>query len=345
MIKKFLITSTALLLVIIIAMLTWQSAPEIENQAETTGLPMKVARYYWPGMYWVEIADKKGWFKEAGLNVELIDTNPDYYGSLQDVVNGKINSHGFSLFDVMSFNAVGADLVMVINCDNSSGAEAIVAKPAITAITDLKGKTIGVDIESYTEYILDTVLKRNGLIPADVNKIQLAGEQAAEEFSKGRLDAVVTWEPVVSEAVKQQHGRKLFDTSEIPGISPNGQVFRRSFIEQRPGDVQAYVNVWHRTTLFIKENPKEAFAIIAGIYKVTTDEVQDFARLDQILDLRDNITSFSYGAGFESMHGTARYIDNFLIDKGVSKGHLDSTKFIDATFIRSLMHSVQQEAR
>ena len=29
-------------------------------------------------MYWLGIADAKGWFKEAGLNVQLVDTNTDY---------------------------------------------------------------------------------------------------------------------------------------------------------------------------------------------------------------------------------------------------------------------------
>lgn len=344
MFKKLVVAISVLLLLTILGFFCWQLPAKVEEGPKTTGLPMKVARYYWPGMYWIEIAEKKGWFAEAGLNVELVDANPDYYGSLQEMVDGKIDSNGLSLFDVVSFNAVGADLVMVINCDNSSGAEAIVAKAAIATIADLKGKTIGVDIDYYTEYILDVALRRHGLMVSDVNKIQLAGEQAAEKFGKGKLDAIVTWEPVVSEAVAKWHGRKLFDTSEIPGISPNGQAFQRSFIEERPGDVQAYINVWHKTTQFIKENPKEAFAIIAGIYNVTPDEVQAFARLDQLLDLRDNITSFSYGAGFESLHGTARQINNFLIESGVTKKQLDSTEFIDASFIRALMHSLQQEA-
>jgi len=344
MFKKFLITTSMLLVLTIIGMLSWQSAPETENQPHTTGLPMKVARYYWPGMYWIEVADKKGWFKEAGLNVELVDSNPDYYGSLQDTVDGKIDTHDFYLFDLMQFNATGADLLLLINSDNSTGSEAIIARQAIATIADLKGKSIGVDRGSYLEYILDTVLNRHGLMPSDVNKVQLSGEQAAEEFKKGKLDAIVTWEPVVSAAIEQWHGRKLFDTSEIPGISPNGQVFLRSFIEERPGDVQAYVNVWHKTTLFIKESPEEAFAIIAGSNNVTLDEAQEFTHLDQILNLRDNITAFSYGAGFESLHGAARHMNNFLIDKGTIKMPMDSTEFIDPTFIRTLTHALQQEA-
>lgn len=342
MIKKFLIASSFLLPLTIIAIFSWPFAQEIESGPKTTGLPMKVARYYWPGQYWIEIADKKGWFKAAGLNIELIDTNADYYGSLQDTVDGKIDVNNFTLFDLMHFNARGADLVLTINCDNSSGAEAIVASPSIASIADLKGKIIGVDSGSYMEYILDVVLKRHGLMSKDVTKVSTTSEQTAEEFGNGKLDAIITWEPFASKAIELWHGNKLFDTSEVPGISPNGQVFHRSFIEERPGDVQAYVNVWHKTILFIQENPKEAFAIIAEIYNVTQEEVQMFTGLDQTLNLRDNITSFSYGAGFESLHGTARYINNFLIDKGIINKQMDSTEFIAPNFTRTLVHSLQQ---
>ncbi len=314
----------------------WQQYTPKEEGPKTTGLPMRVARYYWPGEYWVEIADKKGWFKEAGLNIQIIDTNPDYYKSLQDMVNGKIDVQGFSLFDVMSFNAGGADLALVINADTSLGSEAVVARQDIENIQDLRGKTIGVDISSYTDYILGVALNRAGLSTDDVTRINVPGEKAADEFIKGTIDAVVTWEPIVTEIIEKANGRKLFDTSEVPGISPNGQTFHRSFIEERPEDVQAYVNVWHKTTQFMKENPKDAFGIIADIYKITPGEAQAFAQVDKILYLRDNLTAFSYGAGFESLHGTARQINNFMINKGMTDKRFDSTEFLDARFIRAL---------
>lgn len=344
MFKKLIFVTGLLLTLIITGLAWWSPALNVEEGPKTTGLPLKVARYYWPGTYWVEIADKKGWFGEAGLNIELIDSNPDYWGSLQDTADGKIDVSNFTLFDLIHFNTGGSDLVLVINSDISTGSEAIVVRPDIATIADLKGKTIGVDTGTYLDYILDIVLARHGLMPGDVTKVKVAGEKAAEEFEKGKLDAIVSWEPVVSEAIEQWHGRKLFDTSEIPGISPGGHTFRRSFIKERPGDVQAYVNVWHKTTQFLKENPSEAFGIIADIYGVTPGEVQAFARLAQILDLRENLTSFSYGAGFESLHGTARQENNFLITQGTTNKQLDSTEFIDATFIRALMHSLQQEA-
>jgi NitT/TauT family transport system substrate-binding protein len=227
MFKKFLSSVSVLLVLTSIGFVYWQYAAEVENGPKTSGLPMKVARYYWPGQYWIEIADQKGWFVEAGLNVELVDTNPDYYGSLQNTVDEKIDVNNFTLFDLMHFNTQGANLIMIINCDNSTGADAIVGKSAIASIADLEGKSIGVDKGSYLEYILDVVLRRHGVRVSDVTKVQVSGEKAAEEFGKGKLDAIVTWEPVVSEAVDNWDGRKLFDAGLCQRLAQDDVIYQR----------------------------------------------------------------------------------------------------------------------
>lgn len=320
----------------IVAALFWLgNVPKVEVPG-TSGMPIKVARYFWPGMYWIEIADRKGWFEAAGLHIVIVDTNPDYYGSLADTIDGKIDINGFSLFDVMNANAGGAELVMLINADISFGSEAIVAGPAVGGIPDLRGRTVGVGVGTYTEYILDVVLERNGIKPAEVHKVNQGGELAAKALADGKLDAVVTWEPFVTEIIKSGRGRKLFDTSEIPGLSPNGQVVRRSFVDERPADLQAYVDVWHRTSLFIKANPEAAFGIISEIYDIPSGQVRAFARMDKILDHRDNLTAFTYAPGFQSLYGSARWINRFLVHHGIIEEPLDSTEFINGRFVRRL---------
>ena len=313
-----------------------QSETNKSKGPEITGLPMTVGTAFWPGMFWLDIARDKGWFEKAGLNVVYYDTNSDYVGSLKDMMAGKIDVNGFSLFDLMSFNITGSDLVMVINADNSAGAEAILSNSEIQNLNDLRNKKVGVSKGGYLEYILDEALARDGIDKSDLKIVDVLPQNASSELQKTNVDAVVTYEPFVSDVLAENVARKLFDTSEIPGISPNGATFHRSFIDERPGDVQAFVNVWHKTTEFIKQNPKEAFSIIAKAYDSTPGDVQAFTQTDKILDLRENIVSYSFGSGFESLHGAARKMNNFLINKGVTDKQLDSTEFIDARFLRSL---------
>jgi len=336
MIRKLIIPIIVLVVIIAVGMSCWQAKSKGRLKPKTTGLPIKVARYYWPGMYWVEIADKKGWFKEAGLSVELIDTNPDYNQSLNDMAAGKMDSNNYYLFDLVRHVVDGADLVAVINADISFGMDAIVVKPGIERVLDLRGKTVGLSKDSNSEYALDIVLERSGLTLDDVVIKDMPGEKTSQAFIKGEVDAISTWEPLVTEAIEKGRGHKLFDSSEIAGIMPAVTVFHKKFIKERPQDVQAYVNVWHKTTQFIKENPKEAFQIIADIYKRPRVEVAGLAQIDKLLDLRDNQTAFSYSTGFESLHGAVYKINDFMLKKGITDKHLDSLEFLDGQFIRAL---------
>ncbi len=317
--------------------LWWWLALGREAQPPALSQPIRAGRYYWPGEYWLDIAQHKGWFKEAGLAVELVDTNDDYYGSLKELAAGRrLDTHGLYLFDLVIFDLEGADLVMVLASDQSSGVEALVARGPIRRIGDLRGKTVAVPRGTFLEYFLSAALAREGLRLDQVRLLDRVTEKLPAELAAGSLDAIVTWEPGVTEAVDKARGRRLLDSSQVPGLSPSGFVFKRDFIARRPQDVEAFARVWRRTTAFIKEKPGEAFAIIASIYGKPVAEVEALARIDLILDLRDNLTAFSYAAGLESLHGAARQINDFLVEQGRTTKRLDTADLLDSRFIRRL---------
>jgi len=220
--------------------------------------------------------------------------------------------------------------------DDLHGVNAIVARQEIVDIQGLRGKTIGLSKGTYLEYLLNVVLQKKGLSLKDVIIKDIVGEKAAENFIKRTVDAIVAREPLVTEAIEKGNGRKLFDDSKVPGISPSGIVFHRSFVEKRADDVQKLVNVWHKTTGFIKQNSRKAFEIVAAIYHVSPEEVGGLAKLDRILDLRDNLSAFTYAAGFESLHGSAKRINRFMIRNKTTQGRLDTADFLDSRFIRRL---------
>ncbi len=318
------------------AFLWWYPLQISPETPEPTGRVIRIARNYWPGQFWKEIAAEKGWFEEAGLKVELVDTNPDYYGSLEAMARGGMESNAFPLFDYVHYCLRGFDLVAVLNTDVSFGIDGIVAREGIETPRDLVGKRVGVVRNTVGEYLLDVVLLEHNIDPEEVIKVGVLSEDAANALLNGGVDAVVTWEPYLSEAVEKTGGRILFDSTEIQGINQSVEVFHRDLVEERPQDVQAYVDVWRRTVEFMRENPGEAFAIIAGIYGSTPGEVEEYARVDRILGPEDNRTSFSYASGFESVHGAGRKVNNFMIRKGMTVLRLDTSEYFDDRFIRGL---------
>ena len=136
-------------------------------------------------MYWLGIADAKGWFKEAGLDVQLVDTSTDYLASIKDLVKGRFDVNDLVLFDLLDSVARGADLVGVINVDYSSGADKLIARPGIEQLADLKGKRIALPQKSYLSYILEVAIARAGLKANDVQIVDIPAEKAPEALING----------------------------------------------------------------------------------------------------------------------------------------------------------------
>jgi NitT/TauT family transport system substrate-binding protein len=310
--------------------------PASQNAASQAPPPIRVAVQYWPGIYWLSIADEKGWFKEAGLNVQLVDTNADYLASVRDFIEGRFDVNDLELFDLLDYIAHGADLVGIINVDYSAGAEKLIARPGIEQLADLKGKKIAFSQKSYLDYIFCEAIGRVGLTREDVQIVDMQAEKAPEALIKEEVDAMLTFEPYATQGLEAAKGRNLFDTSQVSGLSPGLIVLQRKFIEERPSEVAAFVKVWQRTTTFIKEHPHEAFGIVASVNKKTPEKVRQFAEIDRILDQHDNELAFSFAAGTDSLHGRVRQMNDFMIARAITDKKLDSSKFLDGTFIRAL---------
>jgi NitT/TauT family transport system substrate-binding protein len=295
---------------------------------------MRVGAHYWPGIFWIDIANEKEWFKEAGLNVEVVDTSPDYFGSYQDVVSGKLDVQSFALFDLLQQNARGADLVVVLVGDSSAGGEKIIGRPGINGLKDLKGKRVALIQGTYLEYIFEAATKQAGLNPASVQIVDVAGEKTPEALISGMVDAITAWESYAGQGLKAIKGNILFSTAQIPGLDPQVYALRREFIQKRPDEVRKFLRVWQQACEYIRKQPDEAFAIVAEVNGQTPQQVREFAALDKILDQRDNELAFSFTSGFDSLHGAAGKINAFMLDKAMTDKRLDSTRFRDPSFLR-----------
>jgi NitT/TauT family transport system substrate-binding protein len=305
-------------------------------KAASSTPPIKVAAFYWPGTYWIEIAQAKDWFREAGLNIQLVDCNADYFCSEKDLLEGRLDTSTVALFDLLSYVAHGSTAVGIINADYSAGGEKLITRTGIEKLSDLKGKKIAVSQKSVSAYDLEVAMARAGLKLEDVETIDIKPEKAPEALIRGEVDAMLTLEPYATEGLEAARGHNLFDTSQAPGLSPTLIVFQRKFIEERPSEVTAFVKVWHRSTTYIKAHPEEAFGIVAAANHKTLEEVRRFAEIDKILDQRDNELAFSFAAGFDSLHGAVRQMNDFMISKGITDQKLESSEFLEGSFIRAL---------
>ena len=314
---------------------TWRQLHPPTTVLRTSGLPLRVSHAAQPGQFWVDLAERQGWFQEAGLTVELTEPRPED-APFARLASGAVDAEPGSLFELIRARAQDADLVLVVLCAQSFGADGLVSREDIDSIQSLRGKRIGVARGTQAEFLLSVALQRRGLRLQDVTVVDLQGQALVDAFAYGDVEALAASEPLLSDALRRAAGRRLFDTSQLPGVIAQGYAVKRELIERRPADVQAFVNVWHRTATFLRERPEEAFAMLAETYQKKPGALEASCQRFTLLGLRDNLTAFAYATGFESLHGAARQIHTFLMQQGLADQEIDSTEFLDAQFIRTL---------
>src|ERR1700704_2107956 len=88
--------------------------------------PLKIGYSDWPGFVAFQVALDKGWFKEAGVDVDFEWF--DYSASLDAFSANKLDAVGATNGDALVTGATGAKNVMILITDYSSGNDMIIAK-------------------------------------------------------------------------------------------------------------------------------------------------------------------------------------------------------------------------
>src|ERR1041385_67345 len=182
-----------------------------------TAAPIKIGYSDWPGYTVMEIAKQKGWFKDAGLDVEMVWF--EYSPSIDAFAAGKIDADMIVAGDDMVTGASGAKSKIVCLVDYSEGSDMIVGAPGIESIKDLKGKKVGVELTLVEHELLLQALKVNGMSQSDVTLVGTATDKTPQTLASGQVSAVGAWYPISGQALKTVPGsKKLFTSADAKGL-------------------------------------------------------------------------------------------------------------------------------
>ncbi|RYD69504.1 MAG: ABC transporter substrate-binding protein, partial [Verrucomicrobiaceae bacterium] len=178
---------------------------------------LKIAYSDWPGWIAWEIGVQKGWFKEAGVDVDFQWF--DYVPSMDAYVAGKVDAVCMTNGDALVTGATGKPSVGILINDYSNGNDMIVAAPGISSIKDLKGKKVGIE-EGFVEHLLLlTGLQKNGLALDDVTIVNTPTGETPQVLASKAVDAIGAWQPNSGQALKALPGSKaIYTSADAPGI-------------------------------------------------------------------------------------------------------------------------------
>jgi NitT/TauT family transport system substrate-binding protein len=224
---------------------------------------LKLGHSTWVGYGPFYIARDKGFFKEEGVDVELVimEDTPIKMGAL---MAGQLDLVASTVDEFPIYMKPGIGLHYVLAVDNSKGGDGIVANKDIAGITDLKGKKVAFEEGSVSQFFLNALLKDAGLSQADIEAVNMAATDAGVAFAARQVDAAVTWEPALSQGAKAEHGHLLLTSADKPGLITDVVAATDATIKDKSSDVKSFVRAWYKALDFIKSSPEEANAIMAG---------------------------------------------------------------------------------
>jgi NitT/TauT family transport system substrate-binding protein len=298
--------------------------------AETGATTVRIGTQPWIGYgpWW--IAQEKGLFEKHGIQPELVDfvtdteVNAAFASGNMDVANVASNT-ALKLF------ANGVDLRAVLLEDASYEADAVLAPTAIATIADLKGKKVAYEEGSTSDLLLNYALAQNGMTLADLAPAPMPAADAGSALIAGQVDAAVTYEPYISEAINQNPDiQKLFTAAEDPGLISDVLVVRGPFAQENPATMQALMQVWDEAVQFLRANPDEGRAIIAKAVGSAPEELTTAFDGVRFYDLAENREQLAADGEFRQIMAD---IQSVALAIGLIDQEVELDKLIDPGFL------------
>ncbi|OIQ86374.1 putative aliphatic sulfonates-binding protein precursor [mine drainage metagenome] len=294
------------------------------------GPPLKIGYSDWPGWVAWQVAIDKGWFKQAGVNVEFDWF--DYSASMDAFAAGKIDGVAVTNGDALVMAAGGAKNVMIQLTDYSNGNDMIVAKPGIKSLQDLKGKKIGLETGLVEHLLLLNGLSKAGMKESDLTIVNTKTNETPQALASGDLAAIGAWQPNAGEAMNQVPGAKpIYTSADEPGLIYDVLTVNPSSLSSRRAEWKKVVKVWSKVVSYIND-PKtqpDAVKIMSARVGLKPEAYLPLLKGTRLLSLEEGKKVFVKADGFKSLYGSSKIADSFNVKNGVYKQPQDLGKAID----------------
>lgn len=288
----------------------------------------------WPGWFPWQVAQEQQIFDKNKASVDL-KWFDGYLESINTLTAQQIDANSQTLNDTISAVSGGADQVVVLVNDNSTGNDQVIVREGINSITDLKGKKVAAEEGAVDHFLLLLGLEKAGLTPQDIQFVPLETGKAAAAFVAGQVDAVAVFAPFTTQALKRPGSKEIFSSKDFPGAIPDHLVVTRQFLQEHPDQVQAMVNSWFATLDYMQANPDQAIAIMARRAGVSIEEYKEYAKGTRIFTLEENLKAFQPGNNMTSLMFAAGEMTQFLEQVGLAKQQPDISKLFDDRFVKA----------
>jgi len=171
---------------------------------------------------------------------------------------GKLNAYLGDLVSASLLRDRGFHLKVVsviLGMHPGEGLFAVLAAPraSIHSLQDLKGKNIAISSNTIIEYVLDSLLERNGIPPGTINKKEIKSIPIRfQMLISGKIEAAVLPDPLASLA--RFKGAKWIADDGKTNLSQTVLIWKTEFLTRHPKTVKGFYRSYNAAVKMINQN-------------------------------------------------------------------------------------------
>lgn len=299
---------------------------------------MKVATVVWIGYGPFYVADALDLYKKYNLKVDLqVFTDPALIPPA--IASGAVDGGMLTYDQVVGQVAAGKNMKVVMPIDYSNGGDAIVADASINSVKDFKGKKVGYNPLSPSDFLLSYSLKINGLGEKDITPVSMTPEAVPAAMASGQMPVGVTYEPSLSQILSQGGGKKfkvVFSSKDAPGLIADVLVFDEKVIKAKPAEITGIMKAYLDGMAYMKSKPDEAAKIIGKFMGVSASEVKEQMTGVYNIPLAEMPKAFLPAKETTSYYASGEVIGQLLKAKGQITTIPATEATMDASLVKEL---------
>ena len=211
--------------------------------AVQSSLAAENVRVAYPSMsasvFCIIIADKEGYLKEEGLDVQLLSIRGEI--AIRTALAGEIDF--FTNAGSALAAAVRSVPVKILTVFQDKPGWDLIAEPGIKSVAQLRGKTIGVmSPEGSLAVVAREILKKNGMDPAkDVNLVVMGGDEVRFPALQTKAIQATLFNSAMSIKAQKDGFTKLAAASDYANLIEGGIAAADVKVKQNPEKIFRFI--------------------------------------------------------------------------------------------------------
>ena len=259
--KKLIFAILAVVIVVLgAAFILWLRVPKSDysGKVETVTIGANPIE----GNALIYVADERRFFTDNGVRVVFKDYDTGV-AAVNGLLKGEVDMALTMEFVIVGRSLQKQDVLSLAAIDKSMIFYIIVrADHGIKTVTDLKGKRIGVPRQTIMEFYLGRMLELNGLRIKQVTMVDTKASDPAGTISGSAVDALITWEPYVTQIRKQMGDGVITWPVQSSQVSFWSIVSTPGWINGHANLVRQFLKSLAQAEVYVPLYPKEAKIIV-----------------------------------------------------------------------------------